>query len=403
MSTSLPTTTLERIRRATPSRYDALIAVVAWLLDVSLFAQTLVAGPAAILYSILTGAVIAWRRSAPLAVFAIVCLCTLLGALAFPEYWPFAGLLVALYTVATSTRLAIALPALIAAFLLRAPLGVLQEWGDNPEDPKTPVGIAVAGLYAVIISGTWLLGRWSHRSRARIHELVQREQDVTEAVRAERRKLAHELHDIVSHSVSVMVLQARGARRVLDDDPPRADEALGNIERVGKQSMVELRRLLGVLEAPPAQDAATAATGGAPQPGLADLPILLEAMQLSGLTVRLVEQGAPASLDPSVDLSAYRIVQESLTNSVKYAGRDATATVSLSWSDDALGIEVVDNGGTADTTQDLPSTQHGLPGLRERARAVGGHLEAGPIPHQGFRVAATLPLAGSTHTPDQPT
>jgi signal transduction histidine kinase len=91
-----------------------------------------------------------------------------------------------------------------------------------------------------------LLGRWSHRSRARIHELVQREQDVTEAVRAERRKLAHELHDIVSHSVSVMVLQARGARRVLDDDPPRADEALGNIERVGKQSMVELRRLLGV-------------------------------------------------------------------------------------------------------------------------------------------------------------
>ena len=251
MSTSPPTTTLERIRRATPSRYDALIAVVAWLLDVSLFAQTLVAGPAAILYSILTGAVIAWRRSAPLAVFAIVCLCTLLGALAFPEYWPFAGLLVALYTVATSTRLAIALPALIAAFLLRAPLGVLQEWGDNPEDPKTPVGIAVAGLYAVIISGTWLLGRWSHRSRARIHELVQREQDVTEAVRAERRKLAHELHDIVSHSVSVMVLQARGARRVLDDDPPRADEALGNIERVGKQSMVELRRLLGVLEAPP--------------------------------------------------------------------------------------------------------------------------------------------------------
>jgi signal transduction histidine kinase len=395
----LPGALATRIHWAAPTRSDLLTAAVAWLLDIALFAQTLDAGPVAIVYSVLGCAVLAWRRSAPVVVFVVVWAFTLVGALALDGYWPLAALVVALYTVAATQGLRTSVLALAAALGMRAPLGVWQEWGDNPEDPRLPVALAVTGLYAVLTGGTWAVGRWARRSRHRIDDLeLRRQQAAAEAVRAERRRIAHELHDIVSHSVSVMVLQARGARRVLASDPTRADEALANIEGVGKQSMVELRRLLGVLEAPTAAEPGLAPSGAGPQPGLAALPSLLDAMRLSGLTVRLVEDGAPASLDPSVDLSAYRIVQESLTNSVKHAGRDATATVHLVWAEDNLVLEVVDDGGTSHATGDVPSTQHGLPGLRERARAVGGHLEAGPTQPRGFRVTATLPLSGSAVT-----
>ena len=369
---------------------------MAWLLDVALFAGTIKAGALITLCSLVGYAVLAWRRSAPVLVLVVFLLYTLAAAFAFDDYWPLAGTLVAVYTVAATARLRTSVLALISAFALRTPIGVAAEWRDNPTDPKLVMTVAVTGLYVVLFLGAWSIGRWALRSRNRIDDLeLRRQRAAAEAVRAERRRLARELHDIVSHSVSVMVLQARGARRVLATDPQRAEEALANIEGVGKQSMDELRRLLGVLEAPP-EGSTRSAVG--PQPGLADLPPLIDAMRLSGLTVRLVEDGQPASLDPSVDLSAYRIVQESLTNSMKHAGRDATATVHLVWAADSLVLEVVDDGGSSLAAGDVLSTHHGLPGLRERARAVGGHLEAGPTEPQGFRVTATLPLSAAAST-----
>lgn len=279
--------------------------------------------------------------------------------------------------------------------------GVQRLWANTVEpkelvvDPRLRIAVVVTGLQVLISVGAWAIGRWVRRSRHKIDDLeLRRQQAAAEAVRVERRRLARELHDIVSHSVSVMLLQARGARAVLVSDPHRAEEALTNIETVGQQSMAELRRLLEVLD-PPSAEPGQPPSEISPQPGVADIPSLLDAVRLSGLAVRLVEDGTPARLDPSVDLSAYRIVQESLTNSIKHAGRDATATVHMIWAEDTLVLEVVDDGGTARATDDALSTLHGLPGLRERARAVGGHLEARPAEPSGFRVTATLPLAGS--------
>jgi signal transduction histidine kinase len=365
-------------------------------LDATLFAATLFAGPGVLVYSVLGGALLAWRRSAPVVVLLAVWVHTLLGAVATGGYAPpFVAMLVALYTVASAERLRTSMLALAGSVAVAAPLGVQQEWADYPEAPRLPVAVAITGLYALLDTAAWGIGRWARRSRDQISDLeLRRQRAAEEATRAERRRIAHELHDIVSHSVSVMVLQARGARRVLANDPVRADEALAHIDAVGTQSMVELRRLLGVLETPTADDGAAPPVTG-PQPGLADLPLLLESVRLSGLAVRLVEDGSPASLDRSVNLSAYRIVQESLTNSIKHAGRGATATVHLTWTEESLHLEVVDDGGATTTTGDALSTLHGLAGLRERARAVGGRLEAGPVTPRGFRVVATLPVAGS--------
>ncbi len=380
-----------RIRWVSPSRRDVLVAAAVWLLD-AVVAGLLTAGSAAAALSVLGYVALAWRRVAPVAVFLLLLAHNLLSALLFDGYRPVLGLLVALFTVSCHKGLRLSLWAMAAAYATITPIAVRQEWAQNPEDPKATVLVVIGSLFAMFTAAAWGLGRWARASR---RDLQRAEREAAEAVGAERRRIARELHDIVSHSVSVMVLQASGARRILTADPARADEALANIEGVGKQSMAELRRLLGVLDSPP-EPAAGATTLG-PQPGLADLPLLLEAMRLGGLRVRLVEEGAPARLDPSVDLSAYRIVQEALTNSLKHAGRDATATVHVTWAPDSLILEVADDGGASTFPSGELSTLHGLPGLRERARAVGGHLEAGPA-GAGFRVAATLPLSGSETT-----
>ena len=185
-----------------------------------------------------------------------------------------------------------------------------------------------------------------------------------------------------------MTLQAAGARAVMATDPARTDHALAQIEAVGKESMGELRRLLEVLD-----DSDNVGSEPSPQRGLKDVPAMVQAIARTGLNVSLTVVGEPAKLAPSVDLSAYRIVQEALTNCVKHAGRDTVAVVRLVWTRDSLTVEVVDDGGSAAAKNGALSTEHGLPGLRERARAVGGHLEAGPDPSGGFRVSATLPVA----------
>jgi signal transduction histidine kinase len=376
-----------------PSRKDVLVAAAVWLLDLG-FGAALLGGTTALVYSVIGCVPLAWRRQMPVVVFGLVGLLQIAGAFLVEGYRPFLGLLVALYTIAAQRGLAISVAALVLGFTVTTPIAVYQEASDNPEDALWRVAFIVVLIQAVVCIGSWGLGRWARRNRYSMERLEQRRQKAAaEAVREERRRLAGELHDIVSHSVSVMVLQASGARRVLPTDAARAEQALAQIENVGKQAMGELRRLLGVLDTPH-QTADPAGSEVRPQPRLADLPALIDGMQLTGLRVNLFESGTPSPLDPSVEVSAYRIIQEALTNSMKHAGRSANATIKMQWDADALIVEVTDDGGSSGKEESDLSTKHGILGLRERVRAVGGQLEVGPQDVGGFRVAAVLPLSG---------
>ena len=192
------------------------------------------------------------------------------------------------------------------------------------------------------------------------------------------------MHDLVAHSMSVMVVQAGGARRILAKDPARALEAATRIERTGREALGEMRHLLGVLngsDQPPAL---------APQPTLAEIGELVARARAAGLPAVLEFRGERRDLPAGLDLAAYRIVQEGLTNALKHAGR-APTTVTVDWSaENALTLEVRDHG-TARARNG--ASGHGLVGMRERVRLYGGELDTGPADGGGWRVRATLPMA----------
>jgi signal transduction histidine kinase len=203
----------------------------------------------------------------------------------------------------------------------------------------------------------------------------------------ERARIARELHDVVAHSVGVMVVHAQGARRVLDRDPERARQALETIERTGQTALEEMRSTLGALRRPDG-DAPLA-----PQPGMDDLGALIEQARQSGLTVELVTEGDPAPLPAGVDRSAYRIVQEALTNARKHAGPVRTR-VAVRYGGRALELEITDAGAPGRSRNGVASTDgHGLVGMRERVALYGGSLHADHRPEGGFVVRATLPIA----------
>lgn len=232
---------------------------------------------------------------------------------------------------------------------------------------------------------------------------LEREETTREAVAAERRRIARELHDIVSHAVTVIVFQASAATQVADaaarvgnTDFAQVTQSLAHIESAGKQAIAELRRLLGMLENSH-PDIASPVVGIdelGPQPGLADLTALVASLQAAGLQVTAHVGGTPRDLDPSVDTVAYRIVEEGLTNVLKHAGRDANPQLRLKWEDSSLLIQI-DNG--ADLAEARPgeaiAVGRGLVGLNERTDAIGGHLHAGPHCGAGYRLTATIPLA----------
>jgi signal transduction histidine kinase len=204
------------------------------------------------------------------------------------------------------------------------------------------------------------------------------------AAYGERARIARELHDVIAHSVSVMVIQAGGARLVMDRDSARAEESLRSVERAGREALAELRRLLGILgdEDPHAL---------APQPGLGDLAPLLADARSSGIEVDLRVDGDPVAVAPALDLCAYRIIQESLTNAIKHAA-PATASVNVHWGEDALELEIFDDGRRNGRSR-RNDAGHGIPGMRERVALHDGTVEAGVRPSGGFRVRARLPLA----------
>lgn len=226
------------------------------------------------------------------------------------------------------------------------------------------------------------------RDRDRRAQIAERERDLAsrEAVAEERSRIARELHDVVAHSVSVMVVQAQAGPRLLDD-PERLRGVFGSIETSGREALVELRRLLGILRTDDEQ------TATSPQPGLGSITSLIEQVRDAGLRVDLQVEGDAIQLPPGIDLSAYRIVQEALTNTMKHAGQ-AEAHVIVRYGSSFLELEIVDNGSAA--AGNGSGGGHGLIGMRERVALYGGVLEAGRRNGHGYAVRAHLPLGRAT-------
>ena len=211
---------------------------------------------------------------------------------------------------------------------------------------------------------------------------IEQEAAAERAVAEERQRIARELHDVIAHSVSVMTVQAGAVRRLLLPEQERERQALEIVESTGREALTEMRRLVGLL-----REQGTMPEF-APQPSLRTLDILIGTVREAGLEVELDVQGEERELPPGVDLSAYRLVQEALTNTLKYAG-PAQAWVTLRWRDDELELEVANNGSSEAASN---GTGHGLAGMRERVALCGGTLETGPRDGGGFVVRCHLPL-----------
>jgi signal transduction histidine kinase len=247
--------------------------------------------------------------------------------------------------------------------------------------PEAIAGVTF-GLFLMFV--VWYIGR---RIQIRHERAAQLERDqAAEARRAvveERARIARELHDVVAHRVSLMTVQAGAAKTVAVDDPQRAMQAMAAVEQAGRQALDELRHLLGVLR--PEDEGESLA----PQPGIADVPRLVDQFAEAGLDVSFTMDSAQPELPSRVDLSTYRIVQEALTNVLKHAGPGARTKVRLSTDNLGVAIEVLDDGLGATI---LPGSGHGIHGMRERALLLGGSLDAGPRSAGGFQVVAYLPI-----------
>lgn len=330
---------------------------------------------------------LAWRRRAPLAAAVTISAALLAGGVLFDGYQgSFQGFLassVALYTVAayTERRERIVGAAVVAVAMAGFQVAEVLRGDDIAEMPGVWLPYLVA--FALGRVRGWQLSESRHlRRRA---EELERERDETArlAVQEERARIARELHDIVAHAISIMIVQARVGRRRLAGETALARESFDTIEDTGRQALAEMRRLVGLLRSegqPNAMDA---------HPGLAQLEELVAQMARAGLAVELTIEGERRELPPGIDLSSYRIVQEALTNALKHAG-PARARVVVAYRDDEIDIAITDSG--ADTGDDDTGGGHGLAGMRERVSLYGGQIEAGHQAEGGFIVRARLPL-----------
>jgi signal transduction histidine kinase len=265
----------------------------------------------------------------------------------------------------------------------------------SPYDEPITVGnyLAYFLTIATVAVAAWALGTLGRVRSAYVDALVERSrrvereaaQQVELAAAEERARIAREMHDVVAHGLSVMVVQADGARYAAEHDPAVATHTLGTIADTGREALAEMRRLLGLLRS-------GEVTGTRPQPRLGDISALVEQACAGGTDVRATLPPPEAVVPDGVALTAYRVVQESLTNVRKHAGPGASATITLTVSDalDALDVVVEDDGRGASSTDD--GNGLGLVGMRERVGVHDGTLEAGPRPGGGFRVSARIPL-----------
>jgi signal transduction histidine kinase len=381
--------------RANPWWFDSALALAAAGLSTAFFifhpaasdlpSGTLVLGCGLVLLNTVP---LAARRRFPLAVLAIVLASGLaFAALDLPPDILWVAVPVAVYSVAAYADRWASL-----AGLAVAEVGSVANQL-TPGRFQAPTVVS----NALLIAAAWLLGHFVGVRRLYVLQLEERtaelerarEELARRAVTEERLRLARELHDVVAHAMSVIAVQSGVGAHVANTQPKEAAKSLGAIEATSRAALEELRRLLGVLrqEDEPRGDLA-------PVPGLADLDSLLAEVSRAGLAVKLRVNGTRPPLPVGVDLSAYRIVQEALTNVVKHAGT-ARAQVMVGYGDQEVTVEVTDDGRGAVTSvsDGRVGTGHGLIGMRERVQAFGGDLEVGPRPGGGFRVAARLPLA----------
>lgn len=321
-----------------------------------------------------------WRRSQPLVVLGVV-LAAIALSTGLGYSYDFFSVPIALYSIgryATDDRW--------SYFVVGGAVTVvgIQDYLDG--EAAGAVGVAV-----VIVFVVWYIGR-RVRIRGDYLRLLQdratqlertQESEARRAVAEERTRIARELHDVVAHRVSLMTVQAGAAKTVAANDPKAALQAMEAVEQEGRQTLGELRHLLGVLR----PDAEVNELG--PQPGIADIPRLVDNLREAGLDVSLTMDNVQTKLPARVDLSTYRIVQEALTNVLKHAGPSARTEVHLSTGNNEAVIEVLDRGHGATI---LPGSGHGIVGMRERALLLGGNLNAGPRPGGGFQVVAHLPI-----------
>ena len=309
------------------------------------------------------------------------------------------ALLVIVYTVAARTVVWASRYALVGALL--APLFAVLRW---PTEGGNLFSTAAELLFYMVCFGfAWLLGDSLRTRRAYYAELEERAARLEReraaqsqaTIAAERARIARELHDVVAHNVSVMVVQADGAAYVLDTAPDQTRQALETISSTGRQALTEMRRLLGVLRS---EDGT--ASEYVPQPSVEQLTDLVEQVRGTGMTVDFSVEGTPRPLPSGVELTAYRIVQEALTNTRKHGGPHVGATVKLTYGEGALMLLAEDDGrGSPEEMYEgggADGMGHGLIGMRERIGMVGGRLEAGPRSGGGFRVCAELPFRGAT-------
>lgn len=341
--------------------------------------------PEALLAALVLAAALAFRRRAPYLVYALSFAVISVFASQMPLA-AFVGILVAGYTLAAYGRwplvtfMVMLASAIFVTLVFRGNLGFLPEWSTS----------------FLIIGTLWLAGNTVRARQRRADELearaVEREREQEQerqlALAEQRTQIARELHDVVTHHVAVMVIQAGAARHVMKKQPAQAAEALLAVEARGREALAELRGFLGVLD----DDPVSGDSELAPQPGTADIGVLIRGVVDAGLPVSLEIIGERRDLPHGVDLDAYRVVQEALTNAIKYADGSATEVV-LDYRVDEVTVEILDAGPGRGASGDGVAGR-GLAGLRKRLAVYGGRLEAGRRPSGGFAVRAWIPTGG---------
>ncbi len=334
---------------------------------------------------------LAWARRRPLAV-----LCVIATAVAAPD----------LYTRLTVTLWGHFVPVLVASYLAArwcetrrgAAVGMLVTFAAiavlmvrlPSVHTAANLPFTIVPITAAFVAGRVLRHRQQRHQELAVHaSRLEADLDahIAQAIDDERARIARELHDIVAHCVSVMVIQAGASEDLLDRDPQRAREPLRAVQETGRQAVAELGRMLGLLrDSRRADDAAPAER--APQPGAEQLPELADRMSALGLPVQLTIHGEPRGLPPGIALAVYRVVQEALTNTLKHAGAGAKSYVEVRYLPHVVQVDITDDGRAVSP----PGTGHGLIGMTERATIFGGTIEAGTCPAGGFRVRMRLPL-----------
>ncbi|MFG1998149.1 sensor histidine kinase [Spirillospora sp. NPDC048911] len=383
-----------RLRKGDGYLLDVMVAAAVAVPVTVPFATSPVVTPLGVVFNLGTIVPLVWRRRAPFAVALIVAAFAMLVSLYHrPGQMLQYGGLVAIYTLADLGRRRWQRWGFISVLVITTPPGSLLVKDNDAGEFMFTLLLPVSAF---------LLGTLARTARERSDALMERsvrlererESDAARAAAEERARIARDMHDVLAHAVSIMVVQAEAGPVVVRTDPDQAERAFDAIADAGRDAMTQLRRMLGVLKEE--QDFGIRA----PQPTVHALPGLLEQVRRrTHLHVDLLVDGSPHVLPADADVAAYRIVQEALTNTVKHAGA-STATVRLRWKDDELEITVTDDGrgqdATAERRQEAARWRRGgdgLIGIRERAVACGGQAAAGPAPDGGFQVTARLPYA----------